>query len=67
MSETAKLIGNDHEMGVVPGYFWHFKSANNEIVCASQVYKTKESAIHGAYVIKNNAASSQVLDYTGEK
>lgn len=49
------------------GYYWHFKSANNEIVCASQVYTTKQAAIHGAYVIKSNAADARVLDYTGEK
>lgn len=48
------------------GYYWHFKSANNEIVCASQVYTTKQAAIHGAYVVKNDAAGAPVLDYTRE-
>ncbi|HEY2579189.1 MAG TPA: YegP family protein [Streptosporangiaceae bacterium] len=47
------------------GYYWHFKSANHDIVCASQVYTTKQAAIHGAYVIKNNAADTPVRDYTG--
>jgi uncharacterized protein YegP (UPF0339 family) len=48
------------------GYYWHFKSANGEVVCASQVYATKQGAIHGAYVLKLNAADAPVLDYTGE-
>jgi uncharacterized protein YegP (UPF0339 family) len=62
---------NQDEFQILPaksgGYFWHFKSANNEIVCASQVYTTKQAAINGAHVIKRNAASAAVLDYTGEK
>jgi uncharacterized protein YegP (UPF0339 family) len=48
------------------GFYWHFQAANNEIVCASQVYRTKEAAIRGAYVIKANAAKAQMYDYTGE-
>jgi uncharacterized protein YegP (UPF0339 family) len=30
------------------------------------VYTTKQAGIHGAYVIKNNAAGAPVLDYTRE-
>ncbi len=48
------------------GYFWHFQAANNEIVCASQVYTTKQAAIDGAYVLKSKAADATVYDYTGE-
>lgn len=48
------------------GYYWHFQAANNEIVCASQVYTTKESAIQGAYVMKTKAGDAEVYDYTGE-
>ncbi len=48
------------------GYFWHFQAANNEIVCASQVYATKAAAIHGANVMKIKAGGAKVYDYTGE-
>lgn len=48
------------------GYFWHFEAANNEIVCASQVYKSKQAAIDGAYVLKSKAGDAKVYDYTGE-
>lgn len=47
-------------------YKGHFQAANNEIVCASQVYKTKEAAINGAYVMKEKAGAAKVYDYTGE-
>lgn len=48
------------------GYFWHFQDANNEIVCASQVYTTKQAAIKGAYVMKEKAGGAKIYDYTGE-
>ena len=48
------------------GYYWHFQAANNEIVCASQVYTTKQAAIDGAYVMKAKAGDAKVYDYTGE-
>lgn len=48
------------------GYFFHFQDANNEVVCASQVYTTKGAALHGVAVMKAKAANAEVYDFTGE-
>jgi uncharacterized protein YegP (UPF0339 family) len=48
------------------GYFWHLQAANNEIVCSSQVYTTKEAASKGAFWVQKNAGSATVYDCTGE-
>ena len=46
------------------GYYWHLIAANNEIVCSSQVYTTKEACQKGAFWVKDNAAVTKVYDYT---
>lgn len=48
------------------GYFWHLQAANNEIVCASQVYTTKEACSDGAFWVKKNGGDAPVYDCTGE-
>jgi uncharacterized protein YegP (UPF0339 family) len=48
------------------GYFWDFVAPNNEIVCASQVYTTKEACIRGAGLVKAQGGAAQIWDHTDE-
>jgi uncharacterized protein YegP (UPF0339 family) len=42
------------------GGFARIKGGNNEIMFSSQVYTTKQSAIHACEVVKANAASATI-------
>jgi uncharacterized protein YegP (UPF0339 family) len=46
------------------GFFWDFAAPNNEIVCASQVYTTKEACEKGLEVIRKQAGLAEVRDKT---
>jgi uncharacterized protein YegP (UPF0339 family) len=48
------------------GYFWDFVAPNDEIVCASQVYSTKEAAIRGLALVRSEGPAVKVLDHTDE-
>jgi uncharacterized protein YegP (UPF0339 family) len=42
------------------GWFARIKGGNNEIMFSSQVYTTKQSAIHACEVVKANAATAKI-------
>lgn len=48
------------------GYFWDFVASNNEIVCASQVYSTKEACVRGMSVVAAHGGTAERWDHTDE-
>ena len=50
------------ETGKDGQFYWHFKSANGEIVCHSEGYTTKDSAMTGIESVKQNAAGAVIQD-----
>ena len=46
------------------GFFWDFVAPNNEIVCASQVYSSKEACVKGLTVVREEADLAEVRDKT---
>jgi len=42
------------------GWFARIRGGNNEIMFSSQVYTTKQSAIHACEVVKANAAAAPI-------
>jgi uncharacterized protein YegP (UPF0339 family) len=45
-------------------YWWRIKGGNGEIMCSSEGYTTKQSALHAVYVVKTSAAGAPVEDLT---
>lgn len=43
-------------------YFWVLKAANNQIICSSEIYVSKQSAKEGIASCMKNAANSYVID-----
>lgn len=48
-------------------YYWRFRAPNNEIMCQSEGYIQKSSAINTINMIKAKAASAAVEDLTVSK
>ena len=46
-------------------FWWHLQAKNNEIVCSSQMFPTKEACIKGARMVRKKARKAKILDYTG--
>lgn len=46
------------------GFYWHIQSKNNRIVCASQVYETREACLKAAEWVRDKAYSAEVLDHS---
>ena len=46
-------------------FWWHLQAKNNEIVCSSQMFPTKEACIKGAVWVSKKARKAKILDYTG--
>ena len=46
------------------GYYWHLKAANGEILCHSEEYTAKQSAINGIAAVKRIASAAPVYDRT---
>jgi len=45
-------------------YYWRFVASNNETMCHSEGYITKQSAEHAVSVMKSNAAIAGYYDLT---
>jgi uncharacterized protein len=48
-------------------YYWHFKSANGEKICASEGYVAKESCQKAIELVKTFAATATTDDLTKPK
>ena len=48
-------------------YRFHLKAANEEIVAASQAYKTRQSVEKGIASVKKNASTNKILDLTSSE
>lgn len=46
------------------GYWWHLKAQNNQILCHSEIYTTKQSAQNGIAAVKRIAPHASVYDRT---
>lgn len=45
------------------GFYWHLKAANGEILCHSEVYTAKQSALNGIAAVKRIAPDAPTYDY----
>jgi uncharacterized protein YegP (UPF0339 family) len=45
-------------------FYWHFKSANGEIVAVSQQYKTKQACQKGIDAIRSDSKNATIHDLT---
>jgi uncharacterized protein YegP (UPF0339 family) len=45
-------------------FYWRFVAANGEIMCHSEGYTTKQSALHAVNVMRNQAGVANVTDLT---
>ncbi len=50
--------------GVGGLFYWRYVAANNETMCHSEGFTTKQSAIHAIGVVKNMANISNINDLT---
>ena len=46
------------------GYFWTLQGGNNETLCHSEVYTTKQSAENGIAAAKRVAPTARIYDRT---
>ena len=46
------------------GYFWRLKAANGEILCHSEVYTAKQSAVNGVDAVRRIAPTAPLKDMT---
>lgn len=46
------------------GYYWTLKGLNNETLCHSEVYTTKQAAQNGIAAVKRVAPTAPVYDRT---
>ena len=43
-------------------FYFHLKAGNGEIICQSQGYASKQSALNGIESIRENAPKAEVVD-----
>ncbi|OWJ98706.1 YegP family protein [Paracoccus yeei] len=46
------------------GYWWRLKGNNGEILCHSEMFSTKQSALDGIAVVKRIASTASIVDLT---
>lgn len=54
-SRFLVFIGEDGQ------WYWHLTANNNEIICQSEGYTTKQNCLKGIESVKKHAESSKVL------
>lgn len=48
----------------IGGYAWRFKAGNGETLCHSEVYVSKQGAIHAVSVMKQLSGVASIYDLT---
>ena len=43
-------------------WYFHLRAVNNEVICASQGYKTKQNCIKGIESVKKNAGTAEIFE-----
>lgn len=45
-------------------FFWELVAGNGELICASEVYQTKEGAVRSINLVKLDARNAEIVDTT---